>query len=119
MRMPTKACIGASGLALLCAGPLAFAQVDTQCLQRWQQAVATRSVGERCNYLDAASSARLKALEDKSLECAGAKASAADKTQLTSNAAKLKDKTISEMAATPCSDSAKSSVASEAAQLMK
>ena len=92
----------------------AAAQVDEQCLQRWQSTVSTRVLAERCNALDAATAAKLKALEDSSLACAMAKASAADKAQMETAAAQYRQSTAAALAQTPCDESAKAAVAGHA-----
>jgi len=105
----------ALAVALSVALPAA-AQVDEQCLQRWQQTVSTRVLAERCNSLDAATAAKLKALEDSSLACAVAKASAADKAQINDAAAQFRQSTATALASTPCDDNSRAAVAGHASK---
>jgi hypothetical protein len=92
----------------------AAAQVDQQCIQQWQQAISTRALDERCKSLDAATAAKLKALEDSSLACATAKASAADKAQLEAALPQIRQSTIKEMATAPCDEGTKSALTGQA-----
>jgi hypothetical protein len=94
----------------------AAAQVDQQCIQRWQQAMSTRLLGERCQSIDAATSAKLKALEDASLACAMAKASAADKAQLQTSLPDVQKETAQALANTPCDQDTKATIAGHAKQ---
>ena len=107
-----------AALALPVALPAA-ADVNQDCIQRWQQAVTTRAVGERCQYLDAATSAKLKAAEDSAYACATAKATADEKSQLEAALPQFKQNQTKELAATPCNDSTKAVVSGQAAKQMQ
>jgi len=102
--------------AAACLALPAAAQVDQQCIQRWQQAMSTRLLGERCQSLDAATTAKLKALEDSNLACAMAKASAADKAQLQASLPDVQKETAKALANTPCDADTKATVSGHATQ---
>jgi hypothetical protein len=92
----------------------AAATVDEQCIQRWQQTISTRALDERCKTLDAATAAKLKALEDSSLACATAKATADEKAQLDTALPQIRQSTTKVMAETPCDESARAAVSGQA-----
>lgn len=97
----------------------AAAEVNQQCIQQWQNAVSTRALGERCQSLDAGTSAKLKALEDSSLACAMAKATADEKAQLDAALPQFKAAQAKELGSTPCNESTKAAVSGVATKSMQ
>ena len=116
-RYPTRSLLLAAMLASI-ALPAA-AQVDQTCVSRWQQAMSTRMLGERCQSLDSATTAKLKALEDSSLACAMAKATADEKSQLQAAMPEIQQTLTKALASTPCDQNAKATVSGHAMQLQK
>jgi hypothetical protein len=115
IRITTLAC--ATVAALFAAD--ASAEIDTACLDKWQLAVTAASVGQKCKLGDAATTAKLKSVEDANLQCAGAKATADEKGTLTTNAEKTKGLVVKNMADMPCGADAKKYFDAQVGQLAK
>jgi len=103
--------IGVATAAMLAITQHAAAQVDNQCMQRWQAAVTARAIAERCKNLDAAGLARLKEAEEANLACLGAGASETEKRAMQGTVSTMRDRTLAEAASKPCSEALRPSVA--------
>ena len=96
----------AAVMAAVAAAP-AFAQVDAKCVERWNKAITLANMAQQCKLGDAATAAKLKQVEDSSLQCATERASAGEKTEVNDTAAKGKAKMKSDLTGMPCNDDAK------------
>lgn len=85
----------------------ASAEVDSKCLERWNRAVTLANVAQQCKLGDAAAAAKLRQVEEASLQCAIAHASAAEKSEIAESASKGKAKVRSELARMPCGEEAR------------
>jgi hypothetical protein len=90
-----------------CSVSAAFAQVDEKCMAQWQDVVAAQAVGAQCKLGDANTAARMKRVEDNSLNCALARVNAAEQAEIRASAAKTKEAITKQMAAAPCPAEAK------------
>ena len=95
----------------------AFAEVDAKCVERWNKAVTLASMAQQCKLGDAATAAKLKQVEDSSLQCATERASAGEKTEINDTAVKGKAKMKSDLSGMPCNDDAKKFFEREVAAL--
>jgi len=105
--------------ALLCAAPLAHAQVDEKCMGKWHDIIAAEAVGEACKVGDTASMAKLKSAEDAALGCAAAKMGQAEATEFRANAAKTKAAMVKQMSGEPCPAQAKAFYQNSASQMAR
>ena len=105
-----------AAVAAVAAAP-AFAQVDAQCVERWNKAVTLASLAQQCKLGDAGTAAKLKQVEEASLRCATERASASEKTEVNETAASGKTKMKSQLSAMPCNDDAKKFFEREVAAL--
>lgn len=108
---------GCAALAASVAATPAFAQADAKCAERWNKAVALSHMAQHCKLGDASTAAKLKQVEDASLQCATERSSAGEKTEVGDTAAKGKAKMKSDLAGMPCNDDAKKYFEREVAAL--
>jgi hypothetical protein len=71
-------------VAVFAAAPIARADVDDQCMQRWEQAFAAHTVGLQCRWETNNDYAKLNAAQDRNLTCAQSAATDAEKDDIAS-----------------------------------
>jgi hypothetical protein len=108
----------AAALAAGGAARPAHAGIDGKCWRQWQTALVTSAIGKKCNFTDAATADALAKAEAARLQCAEAKATAAEKAKLQTQVAQVQAKATQRAAQLQCSE-VKSSYDTSVANLTK
>ncbi len=109
-----------AALAVLALTGPAAAAIDQQADLTWTRAVTAEAIGLRCGWLDAATIAKLKAVEDASSAAALAKATDAEKAEFAANdAPKERGWVAAKIAKMPCEANARRYFDTQLAQLLK
>lgn len=80
----------------------ADAAVNAKCYNEWNAALVVAEVGEKCKFLDAATADQLKAAESSRMQCALAKATAAEKGDFNSKVSAVQADSAKRAAAMDC-----------------
>jgi hypothetical protein len=100
-------------------GPAAAA-IDQQADLTWTRTIGVEAIGNKCNWLDAATRTKLKALEDASHAAILAKATDAERTELTTNdEPKERAWVAAKIDKMPCEANARRYFDTQLAQLLK
>lgn len=92
----------AFGSLLLIAGT-AHAEISDQCVQSWISAMSAEAVGQKCNWLNAGATQKLKASQDRAYTCSLAKATDAEKSDFqTVHVPKAREWITKNFASAPC-----------------
>jgi hypothetical protein len=93
--------------AVFAAAPMARADVDDQCMQRWEQAFAAQTVGLQCRWETNNDYAKLNAAQDRNLTCAQSAATDAEKDDIASLLDATKADVTKALTNAPCGDDAR------------
>jgi hypothetical protein len=108
MTPKNRYCAIALVLASIAAVPApARSEINEQCLNAWKHALSAHALGERCNWLNADTTQRLKAFEEKQRQCAVAKATPAEAKLKADLATVTRDTVKANFKELPCSADAR------------
>ena len=96
------AVFAATLLAGLGALPVRADDTNTKCHNDWNAAMIMEQLGQKCGYLDAAASARLKAVEAGRLQCAEKGANAAQLNSMAERTAVAQADTMKRVGTMQC-----------------
>jgi len=71
-------------IAVFAAAPSARANVDEQCMERWERAFTAQTLGAQCKWLDNNATGKLTAAQERNLTCAQSAATDAEKDDIKS-----------------------------------
>jgi hypothetical protein len=94
-------------VAVFAATPIARANVDDQCMQRWEQAFSAQTLGAQCKWLDNNAAGKLAAAQNRNLTCAQSAATDAEKDDIASLLDATKADVAKALTNAPCSDDAR------------
>jgi hypothetical protein len=93
-------------VAVFAAAPMVRADVDDQCMQRWEQVFAAHALGLQCRWETNADFAKLDAAQDRNLTCAQSAATDAEKDYIASLLDATKAAVTKVLTNAPCRDDA-------------
>ena len=93
--------------AVFAAAPMARANVDDQCMQRWEQAFTAQTLGAQCKWLDNNAAGKLTTAQDRNLTCAQSAATDAEKDDIASLLDATKADVTKALTNAPCGDDAR------------
>jgi hypothetical protein len=100
--MTSLATLTAATLLAVFAAQPARADVDTKCYNEWNAALITLALGQKCSYIDAATADKIQKAQAARMQCAEAKATAAEKSDLAKSAAAAQADSAKRVAGMQC-----------------
>lgn len=102
--MKSRITLAAAACALAALGARdAAADVDARCYNEWNAALVTLQVGEKCKFLDGAGAEKVRKAQEERMQCALAKATAAERAEMTGKTAPAARKdSVAQVAAMQC-----------------
>jgi len=117
-RSTTLLMAAACAVAALGAHP-ARADIDAKCYNEWNGALITLQLGEKCKYIDAAATDRIRKAQDARLACAKAKATAAEQADLARTIAAAQADSVKRVAEMQCTADVRKAYDAQVANLAK
>jgi len=102
--MKSRITLAAAAFVLAAMGAReAAADVDAQCYNDWNAALVTLQVGEKCKFLDGAGAEKVRKAQEQRMQCALAKATAAERAEMTGKTVPAAQKdSVAQVAAMQC-----------------
>jgi len=119
MKYPYVIAFAAAALATVLAAPCAHANLDAKCYNEWNAAFVATQIAQRCQFVDAAGAAQLKAAQDARMQCAVAHATAAEKGDFTAKTATVQAESAKRAATMDCSTATRQAFDAYLARLKK
>jgi hypothetical protein len=94
--------LAAAAVLAALAAPPARAEIDAKCLNEWNGALITIALGEKCKYIDAATTDKIRKAQDGRMQCAKAKATPAEQGELAKTVAAAQADSVSRVAQMQC-----------------